>query len=104
MRRIKSGWISPDTQQQALAKVDKLVAKIGYPDKWKDYSKLSVDRHSYVMNVLASRTFKEQDELARIGKPVDRNKWDMTPSTVNAYYDPQKNEIVFPADPAAALL
>ncbi|MHB2015393.1 MAG: M13 family metallopeptidase [Candidatus Xenobia bacterium] len=94
---IKSGWMSPASQQAALQKVDLLVAKIGYPDKWKDYSKLSINRTSYVMNVLRSRMFEQQDELGRIGKPVDRNKWDMTPSTVNAYYDAQKNEIVFPA-------
>src|SRR5262249_29261718 len=71
--------------------------KIGYPDKWRDYSKLEVDRESYVGNVLRARRFEFDRDLAKIGKPVDRTEWGMTPSTVNAYYNPFMNEIVFPA-------
>lgn len=95
--RINHGWMSEGSRHEALKKIDCLVAKIGYPDKWKDYSKLCIDRSPFVTNVLRAQTFLAEDEFSRIGHAVDRTRWDMTPSTVNAYYDPQKNEIVFPA-------
>jgi predicted metalloendopeptidase len=71
--------------------------KIGYPDKWRDYSAFQVDRVSFVGNRMRGRTFDFEHDLAKIGKPVDRTEWEMTPPTVNAYYSLQKNEIVFPA-------
>jgi putative endopeptidase len=102
-------WMGPETKQQALAKLEAFNVKIGYPDKWRDYSKLAIDRGSYLGNVRRSQEFEENRDLAKIGKPVDRSEWGMTPPTVNAYYSAQFNEIVFPAgimqppffDPAA---
>ena len=90
-------WMSPATRQQAIKKLEAINLKIGYPDKWRDYSAFKVDRVSYVGNLLRGRTFEFQRDLAKIGKPVDRTEWDMTPPTVNAYYNPLMNEIVFPA-------
>src|SRR5204863_8130691 len=71
--------------------------KIGYPDKWRDYSLLKIDRGSYVSNAMRAANFEVNHELKKIGKPVDRTEWQMTPPTVNAYYNPMLNEIVFPA-------
>jgi putative endopeptidase len=90
-------WMGDDTKAKALVKLEKINVKIGYPDKWKDYSKLNVTRDSYVMNVLNSSKFEMNEMLAKIGKPVDKSEWHMTPQTVNAYYSPNMNEIVFPA-------
>jgi putative endopeptidase len=90
-------WMSPATRQQAIKKLEAISLKIGYPDKWRDYSAFKVDRVSYVGNLLRGRTFEFQRDLAKIGRPVDRTEWDMTPPTVNAYYNPLMNEIVFPA-------
>jgi putative endopeptidase len=90
-------WMSPETKKQALAKLQAFTVKIGYPDKWRDYSKLSVDRGPYLANLRRAREFEAARELAKIGKPVDRSEWGMTPPTVNAYYNPTFNEIVFPA-------
>jgi putative endopeptidase len=90
-------WMSPATRQQAIKKLEAINLKIGYPDKWRDYSELKVDRVSYVGNMLRGRRFEFERDLAKIGKPVDRGEWDMTPPTVNAYYNPLMNEIVFPA-------
>jgi len=90
-------WMSPATREQAIKKLQAIHLKIGYPDKWRDYSAFQVDRASYVQNDLRGRTFEFNRDLAKIGKPVDRSEWDMTPPTVNAYYNPQMNEIVFPA-------
>ena len=90
-------WMGPETKKQALAKMEAFTVKIGYPDKWRDYSKLSVDRTSYNLNVQRGRAFEEARQLAKIGRPVDRLEWGMTPPTVNAYYNPTFNEIVFPA-------
>jgi len=90
-------WMSPATREQAIKKLQAIHLKIGYPDKWRDYSAFKVDRASYVQNALRGRTFEFNRDLAKIGKPVDRSEWDMTPPTVNAYYNPQMNEIVFPA-------
>lgn len=90
-------WMGDETKSKALVKLEKINVKIGYPDKWKDYSKLEVSRDSYIMNVLNSSKFIMNEMLAKISKPVDRSEWHMTPQTVNAYYSPNMNEIVFPA-------
>jgi putative endopeptidase len=90
-------WMGPETQQAALKKLDVLGVKIGYPDKWRDYSKLQIKDQPHVLNVLAASAFETQRQLAKIGKPVDRTEWGMSPPTVNAYYSPPLNEIVFPA-------
>jgi len=91
------GWMSPATKQQALEKLHGMANKIGYPDKWRDYSKLEIIRGDELGNVERARTFEFNRQLAKIGKPVDRGEWGMTPPTVNAYYDPQMNDINFPA-------
>lgn len=90
-------WMGDSTRQRAFGKLDAFGVKIGYPDKWRDYSPLTIDRTSYVGNVLAARRFEFHRNLAKIGKPVDRTEWGMTPPTVNAYYSSTMNEIVFPA-------
>jgi len=90
-------WMSPATKQQALVKLHAMANKIGYPDKWRDYSKLEIVRGDEVGNVERARQFEFNRQLAKIGKPVDRGEWDMTPPTVNAYYNPQMNDINFPA-------
>ena len=90
-------WMGPETKKEALAKLVAFTVKIGYPDKWRDYSKLKIDRASYEGNVRRSFEFEYARQLAKIGKPVDRTEWGMTPPTVNAYYNSSMNEIVFPA-------
>ncbi len=90
-------WMSDETRKQALAKLDKIVVKIGYPDVWIDYSSVKISRDSLVDNVRACSKFFSKRNLEEIGKPVDRTRWGMTPPTVNAYYSPVMNEIVFPA-------
>ena len=90
-------WMGPETKKEALAKLEAFTVKIGYPDKWRDYSKLQIDRTSYLGNVRRSAEFEFARQLAKIGKPVDRTEWTMTPPTVNAYYSSTMNEIVFPA-------
>jgi len=90
-------WMSEATRQQALIKLRAITNKIGYPDKWRDYSALDIQRGPYVENVFRAATFEFHRDLNKVGKPVDRNEWGMTPPTVNAYYNPQLNEIVFPA-------
>ena len=90
-------WMSAATKQQALVKLHGMANKIGYPDKWRDYSKLEIVRGDELGNVERARKFEMNRELAKIGKPVDRGEWDMTPPTVNAYYNPQMNDINFPA-------
>ncbi len=90
-------WMTPATRTQALAKLNAITLKIGYPDKWRDYSSLPVDRDFYVVNAFRAEHFEFHRDLAKIGQPVDRAEWGMTPPTVNAYYNPQLNEIVFPA-------
>ena len=90
-------WMGPETRKQALAKLDAITLKIGYPDKWRDYSAFHVDRGPYVANILRGREFEFHRELDKLGKPVDRTEWGMTPPTVNAYYSAPMNEIVFPA-------
>ena len=90
-------WMSEATRQQALIKLQAINNKIGYPDKWRDYSALDITRGPYVENVFRAATFEFHRDLNKVGKPVDRTEWDMSPPTVNAYYNPQLNEIVFPA-------
>ncbi len=90
-------WMSPETKQKALEKLHTVANKIGYPDKWRDYSALTIARDDELGNVLRARQFEFHRQLAKIGKPVDRGEWGMTPPTVNAYYSPQLNDINFPA-------
>jgi predicted metalloendopeptidase len=90
-------WMAPATKQAAYAKLDTLTPKVGYPDKWRDYSDLKIARGEYFDNVLAAVAFETRRQFAKIGKPVDRSEWGMLPQTVNAYYNPLQNEIVFPA-------
>jgi putative endopeptidase len=96
--RIQSRqWMSPSTKAKALEKLAAVMPKIGYPDKWRDYTDLEVRTDSYVQNVMRADAFQWQYHIARLGKSVDRNEWGMTPPTVNAYYSSTMNEIVFPA-------
>jgi putative endopeptidase len=90
-------WMTPATRQAAIAKLDLMGERIGYPDKWRDYSALRIDRGPYVLNVMRANEFEQRRELSKVGKPVDRNEWYMTPQTVNAYYDRSMNNINFPA-------
>jgi putative endopeptidase len=90
-------WMTPATKQQALAKLHSMVNKIGYPEKWRDYSSLRIARNDFLGDVNRAAVFETHRDLAKIGKPVDRGEWGMTPPTVNAYYDPQMNDINFPA-------
>ncbi|WP_202427492.1 M13 family metallopeptidase [Duganella margarita] len=93
----KLDWMTPATKKQAQAKLAKFTYKIGYPNKWRDYSALTISKDDLVGNVLRSRQFDYNKELNKLGKPIDRDEWGMTPQTVNAYYNPEMNEIVFPA-------
>ena len=96
--RIKSlEWMSEETKEKALHKLSRINVKVGYPNKWKDYSKYDVKADSYFQNVQRAIRFENAFEMAKIGKPVDKEEWFMTPQTVNAYYSPEMNEIVFPA-------
>ena len=96
--RIRNlAWMSEPTKRLALAKLDSIAVKIGYPDAWRDYRALTIGRQSHLGNVLAARSFEFNRELAKLGKPIDRNEWIMTPATNNAYYEPTLNEICFPA-------
>jgi putative endopeptidase len=90
-------WMSPDTKRQALAKLDKMRNKIGYPESWRDYSALTISRDDFYGNMSRSMSFEIKRQAAKVGQPVDRNEWLMTPVTVNAYYDPAKNDMNFPA-------
>jgi putative endopeptidase len=90
-------WMSDATKQKALEKWATFVPKIGYPDKWRDWNGLALTPHNYFANVQAAGKFNYDYEIAKIGKPVDRSEWGMTPQTINAYYNAQQNEIVFPA-------
>ena len=90
-------WMSEETKRRALEKLQSMANKIGYPDKWRDYRQLEIKRGDHMGNSLRARRFEFDRDLAKIGKPVDRQEWQMTPPTVNAYYDPQKNDINFPA-------
>ena len=90
-------WMSPETKKKAMEKWASFTPKIGYPDKWRDWTGLATSRDSYLGNVLAANEFNYKWNLGKIGKPVDKTEWGMSPQTVNAYYNPQQNEIVFPA-------
>jgi len=90
-------WMSPQTKSEAHTKLARLVTKIGYPNKWRDYSGLQIRSADLVGNVMRAAAFERRYALDKLGKPIDREEWEMTPQTINAYYDPQKNEIVFPA-------
>jgi putative endopeptidase len=97
-------WMGEATRKQAIVKLEAFLNKIGYPDKWRDYSTLTIDRGSYVANRLRVAKFNEERDWNKIGKPVDRMEWLMSPPTVNAYYNPQINEIVFSGGHFAAAL
>ncbi|CAN7262821.1 M13 family metallopeptidase [Duganella sp. LjRoot269] len=90
-------WMSKETKRQAQIKLAKISVKVGYPDQWRDYSRLAIARDDLVGNVLRAREFSHEFEVNKLGKPVDRKEWGMTPQTVNAYYNPEMNEVVFPA-------
>ena len=90
-------WMSAPTREQAVKKLDAFQVKVGYPDRWRDYSALTIDRGPLVLNVMRSRQFEFRRVINKLGKPVDRTEWGMTPPTVNAYYNSRMNEIVFPA-------
>lgn len=90
-------WMSADTRKKALEKLSRFNTKLGYPDKWKDYSTLSIGRESYLENSMACNRWGFKFMMNKLGKPVDKSEWGMLPHTVNAYYDPTLNEIVFPA-------
>ena len=96
--RLKAAtWMSEETRSRALAKLDAMQLKVGYPDKWRSYAKADIKRAAFAENWMAANRFDSQREIARIGKPVDRAEWFMSPHIVNAYYNPTGNEIVFPA-------
>ncbi|PJJ53169.1 M13 family metallopeptidase [Hymenobacter chitinivorans] len=90
-------WMSDSTKQKALVKLTKITPKVGYPDKWRDYSSLEIKRDSYLANVMRANEWQYRYNIHKLGKPVDRTEWDMTPQTYNAYYNPSNNEIVLPA-------
>ena len=90
-------WMGPETKKQALEKLHGVVNKIGYPNKWRDYSSVRIQPGDFLGNVHRATEFEARRQMAKIGKPVDRGEWGMTPPTVNAYYDPQMNDINFPA-------
>ncbi|WP_285724532.1 M13 family metallopeptidase [Psychromicrobium xiongbiense] len=94
---LELDWMSEETRQKALAKLDQFVAKIGYPNTWRDYSSLQISPDDVLGNVARAHLFELRRQLGRIGQPIDREEWLMTPQTVNAYYNPTMNEIVFPA-------
>ncbi len=90
-------WMSNETKEKAFVKLDKFTPKIGYPDRWRDYSKLTISSGDLISNLAQIAKYSQDFEYAKIGKPVDKSEWYMTPQTVNAYYNPGMNEIVFPA-------
>ena len=97
LRFEKLDWMSPATKEKALAKLAMFTPKIGYPKKWRDYSALEIRRGDLVGNIERHAVYEWNRDLAKLGKPVDRDEWGMTPQTINAYYNPSQNEIVFPA-------
>lgn len=96
-RMEKLDWMTDSTRQKALAKLATITKKVGYPDKWKDFSSLKIDRNSYAQNMMRANEWWNNYYMNKLGKPVDRNEWEMTPQTYNAYYNPSNNEIVLPA-------
>lgn len=93
----KLAWMDEPTRKAAFTKLGKIANKIAYPDKFRSYAGLTIDRSAYVSNIISASAFEHRRQMAKIGKPVDRTEWQMSPPTVNAYYDPQLNEMVFPA-------
>ena len=93
----KLSWMSDSTKQKAYSKLAKIAKKVGYPDKWKDFSALKIDRSSFVANIQHANEWWHNYNINKLGKPVDRTEWEMTPQTYNAYYNPSNNEIVLPA-------
>jgi predicted metalloendopeptidase len=93
----KSEWMTAPSKTAAIKKISTLRTKIGYPETWRDYSSLEISRRPHVLNVLAASLFETRRRMAKLGRPVDRNDWEMTPQTNNAYYDGTHNEMVFPA-------
>ena len=96
-RILAADWMVEATKAQALKKLDTMRSKVGYPDRWRDYSGLKVSRQSFLANVQTASAFEFRRRMAKLGKPVDRSEWFMTPQTNNAYYDPSLNEMCFPA-------
>jgi putative endopeptidase len=96
-RIMRLTWMSDSTKQKALLKLSKVTKKVGYPDKWKDFSALVIDRGPWVLNIQRAAEWWTNYEVNKLGKPVDRSEWDMSPQTYNAYYNPSNNEIVLPA-------
>jgi putative endopeptidase len=96
-RIAKLTWMSDSTKQKAYAKLSRITKKVGYPDKWKDFSALKIDKSSYAANMERARQWWYNYNISKLGKPVDRSEWDMTPQEYNAYYNPSNNEIVLPA-------
>ncbi|MBS1589136.1 MAG: M13 family metallopeptidase [Bacteroidetes bacterium] len=97
VRIEKLDWMTDTTKQKALHKLAAIKKKVGYPDKWKDFSSLKIDRQSFAANMMRANLWWNNYEMNKLGKPVDREEWDMTPQTYNAYYNPSNNEIVLPA-------
>ena len=93
----KLSWMSKETKEKAFAKLRKISKKVGYPDKWKDFSALKIDKGPFVLNMQRAREWWFNYNISKLGKPVDRSEWSMTPQTYNAYYNPSNNEIVLPA-------
>lgn len=96
-RISKLAWMSDSTKQKAYAKLAAVTKKVGYPDKWKDYSAMTISKDSYLQNIMNANIWRHNFEFNKLGKPVDRTEWGMTPQTWNAYYNPSNNEIVLPA-------
>lgn len=96
-RVAKLDWMSDSTKTKALDKLSKFTYKIGYPDKWKNFSSINIVKDNFVQNLMNARAFEYAEMMAKIGSPVDKTEWGMTPQTINAYYNPTMNEIVFPA-------
>lgn len=92
-----NNWMTEQTKKQALDKLSGVIVKVGYPDRWRDYSKLTIQKDGYYANILRVNKFESQYQLSKIGKPIDPSVWYMSPQTVNAYYEPSTNEICFPA-------
>lgn len=96
-RMEKLDWMSDSTKQKAMVKLAAIKKKVGYPDKWKDFSDLNISRSSYAQNMMRAHAWWNKYQINKLGKPVDRDEWEMTPQTYNAYYNPSNNEIVLPA-------
>jgi putative endopeptidase len=96
-RIVKLDWMSDSTKKKALIKLSKVYPKVGYPDKWKDFSTMKIEKRAYVLNYLSANKWLHEYNINKLGKPVDRKEWMMSPQTYNAYYNPSNNEIVLPA-------